>query len=163
MRKSTPKASLGTVKKSIAAMASRWLFRKAFHCFPGSGFLGAFRIHLKTVRSEMSKPSSFNSPCIRGAPHLGVSPTMRKINSRNSLLTHFRASFMPRAPCPIQLETGSMPTNDCVRLDDDKRALPPRPEPPQHHPKDPIRSSKPWLTAPSLQDSELLSQSQNLW
>lgn len=54
-------------------MASRWLFRKAFHCFPGSRFLGAFPIHL-------------NSPCIRGTPHLGFSPTMRKINSRNSLL-----------------------------------------------------------------------------
>jgi hypothetical protein len=55
-----------------------------------SGFLGAFPIHLKTVRSEMSKPSIFNSPCIRGAPDLGFSPTMRKISSRNSLLTRFR-------------------------------------------------------------------------
>ena len=71
-------------------MASRWLFRKIFHCFAGSGFLGAFRIHLKTVRSEMEKPSIFNSPWIRGAPHVGFSVTIRKISSRNSLLTHFR-------------------------------------------------------------------------
>jgi hypothetical protein len=31
---SRPKVSVGTVKKSIAAMASRWLFRKAESKYP---------------------------------------------------------------------------------------------------------------------------------
>ena len=80
--------SVGTVKKSIAAIASRWLFRKAFHSFAGSGFLGAFLIQRSTVRSEMSKPSIFSSPWILGAPHVEFSATMRKISSFSSLLTH---------------------------------------------------------------------------
>jgi hypothetical protein len=42
-----------------------------------------------TVRSERSKPSIFSSPWMRGAPHVEFSATMRKISSRNSLLTHF--------------------------------------------------------------------------
>src|SRR5216683_5766737 len=96
----------------MATMASRWLFKKAFHCFAGSGFLGAFRIHLETVLSEMSKPSIVSSPCMRGAvehvkgerwdgeevhgddgfamvPQVRFSATMRKMSSGNSLLTHF--------------------------------------------------------------------------
>jgi hypothetical protein len=36
--------------------------QEGFPLFAGSGFLGAFRIHLKTVRSEMLKPGIFNSP-----------------------------------------------------------------------------------------------------
>jgi hypothetical protein len=59
---STQKVSVGTVKKSIAAIASLWLFRKVTHRFVGSGFRGAFRIHRSTVRSEMGKPNIFNSP-----------------------------------------------------------------------------------------------------
>ena len=46
--------SVGTVKKSIAAMASLRLLRKAAHRFAGSEFRGAFRIQRKTVRSDMS-------------------------------------------------------------------------------------------------------------
>ena len=59
----TPKVSVGTVKKSIAAsLASRWLLKNAVHRAAGSGFLGALRIQRKTVRSERSKPSIFSSP-----------------------------------------------------------------------------------------------------
>jgi hypothetical protein len=52
---STPKVTVGTVKKSIAAMASRWLLRKTAQRFTGLGFRGALRIQRSTVRSEMSK------------------------------------------------------------------------------------------------------------
>jgi hypothetical protein len=57
-----PKVSVGTVKKSIAAIASRWLSKKAAQRFASSGFLGAFRIQRETVRSDMSKPSILSSP-----------------------------------------------------------------------------------------------------
>jgi hypothetical protein len=56
------KVSVGTVKKSIAAITSRWLFRKAAQRFADTGLLGTFRIQRKTVLSEMSKLSIFNSP-----------------------------------------------------------------------------------------------------
>ena len=57
-----PNDRVGTVKKSIAAITSRWLFRNAVHRFAGSEFLGAFRIQRCTVLSEMSEPSIFSSP-----------------------------------------------------------------------------------------------------
>ena len=44
-------------------------------------------------RSEISMPSIFSSPCIRGAPQVAFSATMRKMSSRNSLLTHFRPAW----------------------------------------------------------------------
>jgi hypothetical protein len=77
------------MKKSIAAIASRWLFRNSAQRFAGSGFLGALRIQRRTVLSERSKPSIFNSPWMRGAPQVLFSATMRKMSSRSSLLTHF--------------------------------------------------------------------------
>ena len=56
------KVSVGTMKKSIAAIASRWLLRNAAHRFAGSGLRGAFHIQRSTVRSETSRPSIFSSP-----------------------------------------------------------------------------------------------------
>ncbi len=53
---------VGTVKKSIAAIASRWFRKKVSHRFAGSGGLGAHRTHRDTVGSDKSKPSISNSP-----------------------------------------------------------------------------------------------------
>jgi hypothetical protein len=50
----------------------------------GSGSLGARLIQREIVRSETSKPSMRSSPWMRGAPHVGFSMTIRKINSRTS-------------------------------------------------------------------------------
>ena len=57
-----PNDRVGTVKKSIAAIASRWLFKNAVHRFAGSVCLGAFRIQRSTVLSEISEPSIISSP-----------------------------------------------------------------------------------------------------
>jgi hypothetical protein len=76
----TLKVKVGTVKKFIAAMASRWLLRKAAQRFAGSRLLGALRIRRNSVRYEISKPSIFNSLWIRGAPQIGLSTTMRKMS-----------------------------------------------------------------------------------
>ena len=57
----TPNVSVGTVKKSIAAMASRWFLRNVSHRFTESGSLGARRIH-RELLSESSKPSLSSSP-----------------------------------------------------------------------------------------------------
>jgi hypothetical protein len=75
---------VGTVKKSIAAIASRWLCRKASHRFADSGSFGARRIQRETVLSQTSNPNMINSPWMRGAPHVGFSATILKIKSRTS-------------------------------------------------------------------------------
>jgi hypothetical protein len=51
---STPNVKVGTVKKSIAAMASRWLCRKVSQRFAGSGFFGACCTQRETVRSDIA-------------------------------------------------------------------------------------------------------------
>src|ERR1700687_2814578 len=45
---------------------------------------GARFIQREIVRSETSKPSMRSSPWMRGAPHVGFSTTIRKINSCTS-------------------------------------------------------------------------------
>ena len=51
-----------TAKKSIAAIASRWLRRNASQRLTGSGFLGARFIQREIVLSETSKPSMRSAP-----------------------------------------------------------------------------------------------------
>jgi len=66
-----------------------------------------------------------------------------------------------RDPCPIALEPSPVPANNLFGLDDDERPLPARPEPPEYHPEEAIRQSKPWLRVPYLQGRELLPQSKD--
>jgi hypothetical protein len=58
----TPKVIVGTVKKSRAAMASRWFRRKASQRLARSGSLGVRFIQRETVLSERSKSSMRSSP-----------------------------------------------------------------------------------------------------
>ena len=88
---STEKVTVGTVKKSIAAMASRWLRRKVSQRLDGSGSLEARFIQREMVLSETSKPSMRSSPWIRGAPQLGFSATIWNIRSRTS----FEVGLLP--------------------------------------------------------------------
>ena len=74
----------GTVKKSIAAITSRWLRRKASQLLPPSGSLGARRIQREIVLSETWKPSIKSSPWMRGAPQVEFSLTIRTMRSRTS-------------------------------------------------------------------------------
>ena len=74
---------------------------------------------------------------MRGAPHVRFSATMRKMSSRNSLLTRLLPArySMPREPGPIEIEAGSMPTDDSLGLNEDQRFLPSRPDPSQQDPE----------------------------
>jgi hypothetical protein len=58
----TPKVIVGTVKKSIAAMASRWFRRKVSQRWTGWEALGARRSQRETVGSDTWKPSFSSSP-----------------------------------------------------------------------------------------------------
>src|SRR6266478_2261487 len=82
---STPEVIVGTVKKAIAAIASRGFRRKASPRLGDSGFLGARFIPREIVRSELSKLGMRTSPWMGDASQVGFSVTMRKIDSRTSL------------------------------------------------------------------------------
>ena len=71
-----------------------------------------------------------------------------------------RAGPMPRKPRPIQLEPCPMPANDGLRLDEDQRPFPSRPEPPQDDPEQFIGSGKPRLRMSPFQDGKLLPKRQ---
>ena len=65
---------------------------------------------------------------------------------------------MLREPGPIRFESGAVPAHNGFRLDDNQRLLPPRPEPFQHRPEQPVKSSKSRLWVFSLQDRKLWSK-----
>src|SRR5580704_2835769 len=124
---------VGTVKKSMAAIASRWFRRKTSQRLAQSGSLGARFIQREMVLSQRSKPSMRSSPWIRGAPQVGFSTTMRKINSRTS----FGVGLLPtclrtleisrqyiRKPVRCQRTTVSGVTmmRDCFQADQTRRA-----------------------------------------
>jgi len=125
---------VGTVNKSMAAIASRWFRRKASQRLAGSGSLGARFIQREMVLSERSKPSMRSSPCILGAPQVGLSATIRKISSRISLgvgllptsLRTLEISFQYiRKPVRCQRATVSGVTmmRDSFQADQTRRAM----------------------------------------
>src|ERR1039457_4467040 len=71
-----PNVNVGTVKKSIAAIASRWFLRKVSQRLATSGGLGARRSHRETVGSDRSKPSlsEFTIALERPAQQPNVAP-----------------------------------------------------------------------------------------
>jgi hypothetical protein len=68
---------VGTVKKSIAAITSRWFLRKINQSLRASPLWPTRTKHRDTVRSEISKPNFSSSPWILGAPQVGLSFAMR--------------------------------------------------------------------------------------
>jgi hypothetical protein len=60
--------AVGTVKKSIAAMPSRWARRNVVQEAFALGVRAKECRYRETLRSETSKPRHSNSPWMRGAP-----------------------------------------------------------------------------------------------
>ena len=154
---------VGTVKKSMAARASRWLRRKASQRLAGSGSHGARFIQREMVRSEISKPSMRSSPWMRGVPQVGFSTTIRKINCR-LLRSLSSPNLLPdfRDHPPIHAKTGLVPPDHSFRCDHDERLFPSRPEPTHGNPKELIEDAEAWPRASPLQHGELLAKSQVL-
>lgn len=71
-----------------------------------------------------------------------------------------RSSSMAREPGPICFESGSVPSDNDFRLDENQRVLPSSPESPQNHPEQSVRSSKSRVWTLPLQNGELLSKCQ---
>src|SRR6266404_4138129 len=118
----------------MAAIAARWFRRKASQRLPRSGSLGARFIQRETVLSESSKPSMRSSPWIRGAPQVGFSTTMRKINSRTSfgvglLPTCLRTLEINRqyiqkpVRCQRTTVSGATMRRDCFQAEQTRRAI----------------------------------------
>jgi len=70
------------------------------------------------------------------------------------------AGPMPREPRPVQLEARPMLTNNSHRLNKNQCFPPSIPEPPQHHPEQSVRGSKPRLRKLLFEDAEVLPKSQ---
>ena len=76
----TRKVAVGTVKKCIAAITSRWFLRKINQSLRASALRPTRARYREAVRSEISKPSFNSSPWILGAPQVGFSFAMRSMS-----------------------------------------------------------------------------------
>jgi hypothetical protein len=68
----------------------------------------------------------------------------------------------PRLPPPVELEAFPVPSQDRSRLNDDETGPPARPQAGEPDPEDPVPSSEPGAGDGSLQDDQLMAQSQVL-
>ena len=75
--------AVGTVNRSMAAISSLWLRKKAIHRFSWSGSAGRRGRYRDTVLSEMMKPSLVSSAWMRGAPQpsCAIVRTTRRISA----------------------------------------------------------------------------------
>src|SRR5215471_11674702 len=157
----TRKVTVGTVKKSRATIASRWLRTKASHLLAGSPRRWIGRKYRATVLSESTKPSFCNSPWIFGAP-IGVLLCQTPNQDPNRFADPRPAATRPRCPTPIQSETGPVPGDDRLRLSDQQRICPPRPSLSQEHPEEPINRAQRRPGPPPLQDSHSADEGRGL-
>ena len=122
--------------------------------------LGARFIQREIVRSEMSNPSISSSPWMRGAPQVGFSATMRKINSLNS----FGVGLRPTGPRTREISFQYMrkparcqrTTVSGVTMMD--RLLPSRPQPTDGNPEELVKQIESRPRTTPFQHGQLLSQ-----
>src|SRR5258708_24025260 len=125
----TPKVSVGTVKKSIAAIASRWLLRNVSHRFIGSGFLGARQIHRETLLfREIETQLEQLAMNARRSPSWILSHHTED-QGANLFADTLPSSYLADSgdPRPIRTKSRSVPLHDGSRSDQDERLPPPGP------------------------------------
>jgi len=137
--------------------------------------------------AEKGRPSPCRLRASRRSPHPAQDGLLRNIEAKHSQLavdarstpgrvfgnhaendlTKFRtdslaawATSMPREPSPIHFESDTVPANERLRLDENQRLLPSRPEPFKRHPEQSIGSGKSWLRTSLPQESKLLPKRQ---
>src|SRR5688572_14817347 len=67
-----------------------------------------------------------------------------------------------RPPTPVQTKTRAVPADDGVRLHDNEEVGPPRPEPAQRSPEQPVKGVQRWTRPLAFQHGELLAQGEHL-
>jgi hypothetical protein len=100
-----PKVGVGTVKKSIAAMASRRFLRNVSQRFPRSGFQG-WRSRRDTVGSDTLNLSIGSLPCMRGCRGFLVADAIDQFSNLPAYRRASTYSLSSRGPFPVQPETG---------------------------------------------------------
>src|ERR1035438_9845197 len=84
-------------------------------------------------------------------------------NQFSDLRGHPRSTAAPgRFPTPIPAESGPVPSDQGIGLDDNQYFFPTRPEPPQHDPEQPVVGSQDWTRVLPFEDGDLLPKSQDL-
>ena len=148
----------------MAAIASRWLRRNASQRRPGSGSWAARFTQREMVRSEMLNPSFSSSPWMRGAPQVGFSATIRKIRSRSSLLNGFLppTGRVRESQAQYNSKAGPMPADHGLRLDNDQRLLPTRPQAFQRDPEQLIETAQSRARSFGMDSQQLLAQGEVL-
>src|SRR5487761_52160 len=151
---------VGTVKKSIAAIASRWLRRNASQRLAGSGSRAARRIQREMARSETSKPQHE-----KFAVDARRSPGRILTNhSEDQLANLLRSLCSPNWPPdfrdqpPIHLKTGPVPTDHRLGRDHDERLFPLRPKSTDGNPEKLVEDAEARPRAAPLQHGELLPE-----
>ena len=154
----TPKVSVGTVKKSIAAITSGNCARKPASVLPVPGplVLSALneiqfgqrgRIPVSAVLREYGEhPRSDSRPPVKD---------QLTYFFWNSLSSH--GAPMTGKPVPIHPESGAMPANYGFRSDDQQSLFPFWPHLPESTPKQAIKSKEPRSWPSALQTQDLLA------
>src|SRR5467141_3763803 len=158
----TPKVSVGTVKKSIAAIASRWLLRNVSHRFIGSGFLGA--------RRNPSRDTPFReieTQLEQLAMNARRSPSWILSNHTEDQGANLFADTLPSSyladsgdPRPIQAKSRSVPVHDGSRSDQDERLPPPGPAHSQRNPEQFVQGSQSTARSLRVQCQQLPTEGQ---
>jgi hypothetical protein len=76
---------------------------------------------LATLVWPISMPSLRSSPWILGAPHNGLADAHLADQPANFQQYSWSAAAVPRFPAPIRSETGTVPTDDGIRLHNRQR------------------------------------------
>src|SRR5437879_1204709 len=126
---------VGTVKKSMAAIASRWLCRKASQRLAGPGSLGARRIQREMVLNgslgEVETQRQELTVNTRSAPG-----RIFRHHPEDQILNFLGNSSSANDPAGsgngllIECESGIVPTHNGLGAYDNQRLLPSRPESP---------------------------------
>jgi hypothetical protein len=136
--------SAGTVKKSIAATASRWFPRNVSHRFTRCRSRGACRIHRETLLSERSETQlqqfAVNARRTRGR----ILSNHAQDQGANLFADPLPSSYLSYSgdPCPIQTKSRAMPVHDGSRRDQDESLCPTGPERSQGSPEQLVQGSQ---------------------
>jgi hypothetical protein len=151
---------VGTVKKSMAAIASRWFRRKASQRLARSGSFGARFIQREMVLSERSNPSMRSSPWIRGAPQGGVLNDHTEDQLPNLLRCRSSSNLPPDSGDhpPVHAKTTPVPADHGFGRNDDAGQLPSRPGPSSDYPEEFIEEAEARARMSTFQHRELLAK-----
>jgi hypothetical protein len=155
----TPNVTVGTVKKSMAAMASRWLRRKASQRLAGSGSLAlapsiekSFARRFETEHQQLSMNARRSPRWILRHHSEDQLPNFLRRPPFSDRFPHFRDHS------PIQTEADSMPSDNGFRGDDEEQLLPLRPEPTNSNPEEFVEQIEIWPRTAPFQHGQLLTE-----